>query len=127
MNTDTRKIAAEYRLSHWAKIMQERKDSGMSIRQYCETAGFHENIYFYWQRKLRQAACEKLLLEPQNNTASITDKPIIPSGWAQLVESEPATVSEAALTIEISGFKVKVTSDTDTALLTKVCGVLKSL
>jgi hypothetical protein len=40
--------------------MQERQESGLSIRAFCEKAGFHENIYFYWQRKLREAACVEL-------------------------------------------------------------------
>ncbi|MCK9478690.1 MAG: hypothetical protein M0R40_04210 [Firmicutes bacterium] len=31
---DTREIAAEYRLSHWAQIMQERIESGLSIRAF---------------------------------------------------------------------------------------------
>jgi hypothetical protein len=57
---DTRTIAAEYRLSHWAGIMREREESGLSIKAFCENAGFHENIYFYWQRKLREATCEEL-------------------------------------------------------------------
>ena len=57
---DTRKIAAEYRISHWAQIIQNRIKSGLSIKAFCENAGFHENIYYYWQRKLRETACEEL-------------------------------------------------------------------
>ena len=30
---NTREIAAEYRLAHWARIMQERVQSGVSIIQ----------------------------------------------------------------------------------------------
>jgi len=60
MNMNTRQIAAEYRLSHWTGIVKDRQESGLSIKAYCERAGFHENIYFYWQRKLRAAACEQL-------------------------------------------------------------------
>ena len=33
---NSREIAAEYRLNHWAQIMQERSESGMSIKAYCE-------------------------------------------------------------------------------------------
>jgi hypothetical protein len=29
----------------------------VSIREYCEDSGIHENTYFYWQRKLRESAC----------------------------------------------------------------------
>jgi transposase-like protein len=40
--------------------MRERTESGLTIKAYCEQAGFHENIYYYWQRKLREAASEEL-------------------------------------------------------------------
>ena len=56
MGMNTREIAEEYRLSHWAGVVRERQESGLSIKAFCEKAGFHQNIYFYWQRKLREAA-----------------------------------------------------------------------
>jgi transposase-like protein len=58
---NTRYIAEEYRLSHWAQIVQERKESGLSIRAYCESSGLHENTYYYWQKKLRDAVGDDLL------------------------------------------------------------------
>jgi len=57
---NTREIAVEYRLAHWSQIMQGRKERGQSIRAYCEDMGLHENVYYYWQRKLREATYEQL-------------------------------------------------------------------
>jgi hypothetical protein len=37
----------------WAKRIQERKQSGKSIRQYCTEQGLKEYHYYHWQRKLR--------------------------------------------------------------------------
>ena len=56
----TRYIAAEYRLSHWAQIVRERNESGLSVKAFCRKVGMHENKYFYWQKKLRETACEQL-------------------------------------------------------------------
>ena len=53
---NTRKIAAEFRLKHWAQLIHERAEKGVSVHTYCETIGIHENTYYYWQRKLREAA-----------------------------------------------------------------------
>lgn len=61
----TREIAEEYRLTHWAGIMRDRQESGLSIRAYCEQVGFHENSYYYWQKKLREAACEVTYAKPE--------------------------------------------------------------
>jgi phage terminase large subunit-like protein len=57
---NTRYIAKEYRMSHWAKIITDQKESGLTIREYCEKNGLHENSYYYWQKKLRTAAIDEL-------------------------------------------------------------------
>jgi len=57
---NTREMASEYRLSHWARILRDRSESGLSVKEYCKSAGFHENSFYYWQRKLREAAFEHM-------------------------------------------------------------------
>lgn len=116
---DTQKAAAEYRLSQWAQVIQARLDSGQSIKDFCETAGISRNAYFYWQKKLREAACTELAKteEPRN---------IVPSGWMQLTPKQAQHTKET-LDIEINGCHVTVNAETDPELLKKVCRVLRSL
>ena len=47
---NTRYIAKEYRMAHWAKIITDQKESRLTIREYCEKSGLHENSYYYWVR-----------------------------------------------------------------------------
>jgi len=56
----TRYIAKEYRLAHWAKVITDQKESRLSVREYCDQVGIHENSYYYWQKKLRLAAIDEL-------------------------------------------------------------------
>lgn len=65
---NTRQITAEYREAHWVQIMQERRESGQSIRAYCKGAGIHENVYYYWQRKLREAASKPFVSAEMQTT-----------------------------------------------------------
>ena len=51
-----REVAAEYRLGHWAGVMREQTESGMSIKKFCEMREIRENVYYYWQKKLREAS-----------------------------------------------------------------------
>ncbi len=81
---NTREIAGEYRLSHWARVMKARSESGLSIKAFCKEAGFHENVYYYWQRKLREAACE---LTTQTRDASAAGS-LVPNGWAVCEKAE---------------------------------------
>ena len=122
---NTRKIASEYRLSQWAEILRERGASGQSIKEFCKTAGFHENVYYYWQRKLREAACEELAARAQTEAVK-GETSLVPRGWTICETAEPAT-SGKALVVEIGAYRVRVETDTDPELLAKVCQVLISL
>ena len=57
---DSREMLAEFRLAHWAGVLARRVESGLSIRQFCEDEGIRENTYYYWQKKLREIACEQI-------------------------------------------------------------------
>lgn len=116
---DTQKVTTEYRLSKWAQIIQARIDSGQRVEEFCKTAGITKNAYFYWQRKLREAACTELVKteEPKN---------IVPSGWMQL-NSNQAQRRNESLGVEINGCCIIVNNGTDTELLKKVCLALRSL
>jgi hypothetical protein len=107
---NTREIAEEYRLSHWAGIMQERKESGLSVRAFCKNAGFHENNYFYWQRKLREATCEEL--------TRIQDKPnMMPPGFMEVRLSahkpQSSIIHEgpSPVCIEAAGLRIAASND----------------
>lgn len=119
---NTRNIAAEQRLAHWSQIMSERAEKGLSIRAYCENVGIHENTYFYWQRKLREAACSGI----QTATVESEEKSLVPKGWATLCVSEKSAQPEG-LTIEVGGCRITVDTNTDSELLAKVCRALKAL
>ena len=116
---DTQKVAAEYRMSQWAQVIQTRVDSGQSIKDFCQTTGISRNAFFYWQKKLRESACTELVKKEE-------PKSISPGGWVQLA-SEPMQQMTKSLAIEINGCHITVTAETDQGLLAKVCHTLRSL
>jgi len=72
-------------------------------------AGIHENTYFYWQKKLREAACEQYAMTPADSKS--TD--LVHPGFAEvklqdslplITHSEP--VSHGNLSIIFSGVKI---------------------
>jgi Transposase. len=118
---DTQKVTAKYRLSQWIQIVQAQQESGQNVKNFCESAGISRHAYFYWQKKLRTAACTELTKteEPRN---------IVPSGWMQLTsKQEQSQQMKATLDIEVSGCRVIADANTDPELLKKVCRALRSL
>lgn len=116
---DTQKVATEYRMSQWAQVIQERQNSGQSVKDFCEANGLNRNTYFYWQRKLRETACTVL-------STSKESKGVVPGGWIQL-SPEPERCVKEVLDIEIGGCHITVTNETDHELLKKVCLTLRDL
>jgi len=57
---NAREMTAEYRLQHWTEVIHECKQSGLRVKAYCESAGINPNRYFYWQKRLRDLACEEV-------------------------------------------------------------------
>lgn len=53
-------MAREVRIQQWTEIMRERQASGMTITAWCKDNGIDRQRYFYWQRRLREMACEQL-------------------------------------------------------------------
>lgn len=68
---NTRQVAHEVRRQKWALVMQERRESGLTIRDFCREQGIKEKTFFYWQRRLREAVCEKLALGEETAIASV--------------------------------------------------------
>lgn len=101
---NTREIAEEYRLTHWAAIMRERKESGQSIRVYCRQTGMHENVYYYWQRKLREAAYEQM---PGGSTS------IAVPGFAEVQVAERTSEGcsgAGRISVEVGGIQISADS-----------------
>jgi len=102
---NTREVAAEYRLSQWARIVQERINGGLSIREYCKQIGICENTYFYWQRRLREVACQQLTA-PGFVEVAIQEPPTPPALPAHVAASAPSQLS-----VEVAG--VRITADSE--------------
>jgi hypothetical protein len=106
--------------------MQERSDSGLSIKAYCESIGLHQNVYHYWQRKLREAACQALLPE-SGIRGSAKAEVMPPAGWAVCEVAEPEVNSGGCVCVEVGKFKVTVKRGDDMALFADACRTLTSL
>ena len=50
------KITHQVRAEHWARILNECMNSGMSKTAWCRANGISEKQFFYWQRILRREA-----------------------------------------------------------------------
>ena len=134
---DTRKLSSEYRMRRWAEIIKECNASGLSIKAYCENAGFHENTFFYWRKKLREAlingmddtgAATKGIISANYNEAAPRHAGLIetvnqpPTGWVSVGmnnRNETDSPKHTAISIHRGGWTIAVETGIDAALLTE--------
>ena len=53
-------LRTEYRLQQWAKIADECSKSGMTNKDFCVSRGIPEKSYYYWLRRVREAAADAI-------------------------------------------------------------------
>lgn len=99
--------------------MRERTQNGESIGEFCIRLGISRNKFFYWQRKLRDAACEQLVVKQAAEVQSFTE--------IKLAEDKTiagASLEPGSLRIEVGG--VKLTADS-TYPAEKLAALLRSI
>ena len=51
----------QVRLAEWSQRIIDRKNSGLTIAQWCDQNGFTKDTYHYWQKRVRVAALDARL------------------------------------------------------------------
>ena len=102
-------MRTEYRLQQWARIADECAKSELSNREFCAGRGISEKTYYYWLRRLREAAAE--VMTPQLVEVRLNSK------------DEQAGV----LSISYQGAELRITGSTPAGLLDMALQALKRL
>jgi hypothetical protein len=71
LELDTREVASQYRLTKWTELVSQCRSSGQTVAEWCAENHISEASYYYWLKKIRNAACEALPSLNENN-------PIVP-------------------------------------------------
>ncbi|MBS6377631.1 MAG: IS66 family insertion sequence element accessory protein TnpB [Clostridium sp.] len=111
-------VKNQYRLEQWTKLIQECRSSGMKVDDWCEANGVTHHAYYYWLRKIRQAAC---LYIPTVNAAQN------PSSFKRLEVQTPAARTQAAVIIHLPADTLEVHNGASQQTVETVLLALKSL
>lgn len=55
---DVLAVRDEYRLKEWTEVYRRCRESGLSNREFCRENGIAEKTFYYWLKKLREAAID---------------------------------------------------------------------
>ena len=96
-------VKKEFQLQQWRGMVQERMESGLSVRAWCAERGITEHAYYYRLRQIREVACQAL---ESAQTVQLAEVPLTPkepqhpvslrlttgTGTLEILDADPATL-----------------------------------
>jgi len=129
------------KLAQWAQIIQSANESTLGRKEWCAENGITESAFYYWQRRVRKYALEKMLDHGENDQLLLPDqepksdkngfyeislnsiKPTEPSSAAPSLYSSSAK----SITIHRNGFIIDVEEGFSQDLLSSVLKVISNV
>jgi transposase-like protein len=119
----TREATRKYRLNKWSRIIQECMGSGQTVSAWCREHNISENSYYYWLRKVREAACESGSGDrAKNNTIVPVDIPIHSD-----ITNSAALESSCDIVLRLGSVTLELHNDASAALIENTLRALKNV
>ena len=109
MNSGLQVYNEQNKLAQWVQIVSQCRDSGMSVRQWCQEHDVNVSSYYKWQRKVYAIA------QAQQE-----------SRFVEVTPAQSVAVGGVAVTIRIAGAEADIHNGADSATVETVLWVLKS-
>lgn len=111
-------VKNQYRLERWTELIRECQSSGMKVNDWCEANGVTHHAYYYWLRKIRQAACKDL---PAVTSANV------PVAFKKLNVQTPSAEAQAAVIVHLPTVTLEVQNGASRETVEAVLYALRSL
>ena len=119
MSQGTRLATRQARLKYWSGVFDDKIQSGLKTEEYCKQHSITRDQYYYWLRKVREAALEG------SGIHFVEIKEAVPAVICD--GKDPDTKAMAKLTIRICGAEIEVNESTSRKLLEQTLQVLRNV
>jgi len=107
--SEPEKITDSNRQPFWQRVMEARRESGVSVAAFCRQEGLSEGAYYYWHRKLSGR-----ISKPDEKSPPAFLEVVVPRG------------NPVALELVLSsGHTLRINSAIDTKRLSQVLSAVK--
>src|SRR5690554_2600784 len=110
---NAKNMKTKYNLKQWHLIVQDCRNSGMKVDDWSKQNDINRNSYYYWYKKIREAACEALA---ESNVAVSPSFASVPMNVIEPISE----VYQESLNISIGKAKIEVTKNTSPDILRMV-------
>jgi hypothetical protein len=122
---EVKKITHEVRLQNWSRIVTNCRNSGQTIKTWCEENNVNIKTYYHWQKQVCQATCKNVSITKEQNVQSIPTckEPV----FTELTAMPNRNRREVAVTIQRKDMQIHIYGGADIATIDTVLLALKQL
>lgn len=114
---NTKLATSQIRLNEWTAIIKDCKASGQKVDIYCEQHGLSRDAYYYWLRKVKQAALEQ---------AGFVELPALSSERPLVKTIEKGTATfETQMIIRINEIEFCVNENSSSELVSRMLEIIR--
>ena len=116
-----KQLTNEINIQKWSAIIEECRNSGMQITQWCKDKGICKSQYYYWQRKICNSVCENL---------PVIKEPKVPVNIPTFTEVKMPVRNDAgdiALTISMNNTSVQIHNHANEDTIATTLRIIKAL
>lgn len=116
-----KQLTDEINIQKWSKLIEECRNSGMKIIQWCKEKGVSKSQYYYWQNKICNSVCENL---------PVVKEPKVSMNVPTFTEVKIPTYNESndiALTIFINNTSVQIHNHANEDTIAATLRIIKTL
>jgi transposase-like protein len=111
-----------YRLQQWTEIIRDCRSSGQTVVRWCADHEVSVKSYYYWLRKIREAACESLPVFSSPNEPTLVT---VPSSLRTNAPRSEASHEQAAIILRTDAVTIEIHPHASTALLEQTLRILQ--
>jgi len=126
-------VKRQIRLREWAAQIENCKQSGLTVRQWCEENGIHKKTYYNRMKRVREELLETL--ETSGKSLKLSEQNNSVGSRKQTQLEVPAFVSlpmasggvGAAVTVWMGGYAVDIRNGADSSVVEQVLQAVSRL
>ena len=71
---DSTTFTRQMKLNKWSEIVKAQNESGLTVTSFCKENSIAKGKYYYWLKRIRQAACDNLPTVTKSNFVPVMPK-----------------------------------------------------
>lgn len=120
-------ITHEMRLKNWTHVVEEcnNRPKDVTVKQWLADNGINEKVYYYWLRRVRQAAYDQMKAEQTGELAVVTNNKVSYAEITLTGNTNARALNTPAAVMSIGDISIDISEQASEEFLIKLMRAMK--